>query len=149
MVVTKVRKIADRVRDFRSGLLQYDNIDPACIQRIFAVVITPQGLPRLVGITNELERLLPTTPEGLAAWEYLDVGEVELLATCFDGDLALADLIHSKVSDEFSRRRSMTNFLYYKRRDRLLDRRGPEEILSDPWFQEILATAKSWGLPEG
>lgn len=146
MIASKLKKVAKRARDFRSGRLVYEGIRNEGIQRITGVVITPQGLPRLVGITQELDKLLPSVPEGLDQWEFLDLSEVETLPQMFDGDLDIGGLVDRKQRDDAGRRRSLTNYIWLRERSRLSDHRTDEERLDDPWFQEILARAQSWGL---
>lgn len=146
MIVAKLRKIAKRAREFRSGRLAYEGVRNENIKRITGIVVTPQGLTRLVGISQELDAMLPSMPDGLDQWEFFDLSEVETLPQMFDGDLSIGDLVERKRRDEAGRRRSLTNYLWLRERDRLSDRRTDEDRLVDPWFQEVLARAQSWGL---
>jgi len=146
MIASKIRKIARRARDFQDRKFTYEGIEPDAIKRVTGIVVTPQGLPRVVGITNMLDELLPTVPEGLAQWEFVELSEMEVLPRMFGGELDIADLIENKLADEAGRRRSLTNFLWFRDRERLRDHRTEEEVLADPWFQEVLERAQSWGL---
>lgn len=147
MIVSKVKKIAQRAIDFRRGVLRYEGIDPEAVIRIFGLVVTPQGVPRFVGITRKLDELLPALPDGLDGWEYFDLGEVELLGDIFKGGLDLASLITSKAADEFGRPRSLANFLYFRMPEHRTETRSRNEVLAAPWFQKVLVAANAWGLP--
>lgn len=146
MIVAKLKKIAKRAREFRNGTLAYEGISKESIERITGLVVTPQGLTRLVGITQELDNLLPSVPEGLDQWEFFDLSEIETLPQMFDGDLDIGDLVERKQRDDAGRRRSLTNYIWLRERARLSDHRTDQERLDDPWFREILAKAQSWGL---
>jgi hypothetical protein len=75
MIVVKLKKIGKRACDFRSGRLAYEGIRQEEIKRITGIVVTPQGPPRLVGITQELDRSLPSVPRGLDQWDFFDLSE--------------------------------------------------------------------------
>jgi hypothetical protein len=64
----------------------------------------------------------------------------------FGGDLDIGGLVERKQRDDAGRRRSLTNYLWLRERERLSDHRTNEERFGDPWFQEVLARVQSWGL---
>jgi hypothetical protein len=140
------REIARCARDFRAGILVFEDVDPTKIKHVYGLVISPQGLPRLIGLTRIIDRLVPEMPAGLSEWEFFDVNEVETLPKIFPGTLDLAHLIADKRADEFGRPRSLTNYLYYRRRSVLIPRPSAREALRDPWIVQIVEYAKKWGL---
>lgn len=146
-IVHKVRdEIARCAADFRSGALRYDGIDPQAIERIYGLAVSPQSVPRMIGIAEALERLLPAIPAGLTDWEFFDLNEIEFLPTGFPGNLDLAGLIAAKRASPFGRRRSLTNYLYYTNRDLF---RVPDNGAAGqpaPWYAEIIAQTRAWGL---
>jgi len=146
-VTDKVKKeIARCACDFRSGILVFQNVDPTTIKHIYGLVISPQGMPRLIGLTRIIDRLVPDMPDGLQDWEFFDVNEIEALPKIFPGTLDLAQLIADKRADAFGRPRSLTNYVYYRRRSLLRPRLSPQQMLRDPWIVQIVEYTKTWGL---
>ncbi len=140
------QEIARCARDFRSGLLMYEGVDPDSIDDIYGLVVSPQGLPRLVGLTQMIETLVPVVPTGLSEWDYFDLNEVEALPSVFDGALDLSQLIVDKRSDYFGRPRSLMNYMYFRRRSLITGSRSREDILRDPWMVDVMAQVRAWGL---
>jgi hypothetical protein len=149
-IVHKIRdEVARCARDFRAGELQFAGIDSAAIDRIYALAVSPQSVPRMIGITESLDRMMPGVPNGLTQWDFFDLNEIEFLATAFPGDLNLADVIAAKRADEFGRRRSVTNYLYFKNRALFRVAGDPNERPAEPWFERIKAQLRAWGLRGG
>ena len=148
-----VHKVCDEIarcaREFRAGELQFEGINPHEIDTIFALAVSPQNVPRMIVISEALERMIPTVPDGLAEWEFFDLNEIELLPLVFDGKLDLGGLIASKRANAFGRPRSLTNFLYYTDRELFRVNGDPSEVRSRPWFSRIINQAKGWGLKSG
>jgi hypothetical protein len=146
-IVHKIRdEVARCARDFRSGELQFDGVDPGTLDRIYGLAVSPQNVPRFIGISEALDRQLPNVPEGLAEWDFFDLNEIEFLPVVFPGKLNLADLIATKRADAFGRPRSITNYLYYTDRELFRVKDDPQTRPPDPWFTAIQRQAAEWGL---
>lgn len=146
MIANKVSKIDDRVADFRNGTLRYPGVEQADVAEVVGLVVTSQGMARFHGVNERLAALVPS-PRYLRAYDFFDLNEVEVLENAYAGSLDLFSLIIDKIADPRGRTRSLVNYLYHADRDRLRQQRSNEDILNDSWFQTVLATARSWGLP--
>jgi hypothetical protein len=109
-------------------------------------VVSPQGVPRLIGLTEAIDRLLPSMPDGLTEWDFFDLNEIEMLDPAFNGTLDLAKLIADKKADPFGRPRSVTNYLYFTNRDLFRAKESLAAVTSDPWISAVQQQAAEWGL---
>lgn len=148
-IIHKVRdEISRCALDFRSGELKFDDIDPVTIDSIYGLAVSPQNVPRMIGISEALDRLMPVVPAGLTEWEFFDLNEVEFLPEVYQGKLNLGDLIAAKRADHFGRRRSVTNYLYHTNRELFRVKGDLRERPAQGWFSAIMTQAKEWGLAD-
>ena len=146
-VTDKVSKEISRcAREFWNHELVYDGINSREIKRIYGLVVSPQGLTRLLGIAKLIDEQVPAVPTGLQEWDYFDLNEIESLPKLFKGNLNLPQLIADKRSDVFGRSRSLASYLYFRKRQLVDAEPTHKAILDDPWFLEIIACTKRWGL---
>jgi len=146
-IIHKVRdEIARCAREFRSGELVFDEIDPNNIERIYGLAISPQNVPRLIGLSEALDRLMPVVPEDLAEWDFFDLNEIEFFPEIYKGKLDLAGMIAAKKADPFGKPRSLTNYLYFTYPGLFRVEGDPADRPPSPWFLAIMAKAKEWGM---
>ncbi len=146
-IVHKVRdEISRCAQDFRSGELVFEDIDPDAITKIYGLAVSPQSVPRMIGITEALDRLLPAVPAGLEEWEFFNLNEIEFFPQIYAGRLDLAGTIAAKKADPFGRPRSLTTYLYHAHPG--LFRADENEMArrQNPWFAALINQARAWGM---
>ncbi len=143
-----VQEICRSVRDFHSGELVFEGIPQASIKRIYGVVISPQGLPRLVALNKILKTATDGKTEDIDGWDYLDLSEIESLPEIYKGNLDFPRLIREKLQDEFASYRPLNSFHFFKRRSLLRPTKTRDELLGEPWIREVVDCARGWGFLE-